>query len=424
MNNPIITFANVEKALSDNTQQLAENFKNYKNGIQIAQPIYPKAILLDACKHSSVNMRCIATISATVAGIGFEFEDQDNAESSGIIEFLDSLIDRNGNPLPFSKLLNDWYADYKMFGESHLEIARQAGVIKNLLLLSAKNVYTDLDRTFLVQLIEKGDKTNHYKIFRPYQEYTSTERDCISLVRQTAFDDIYGCPVYIPALPAITSNRKIAEANIETMDNTIRGSIAIELSGDIAPDQQKLVSDAYRVLKQRKGGTAIIHLPNGVTANVRTMGSTSVDGDYLKEREKNELEIMALHGVPAELYGTMQTGGISSGDKATGALKVFIQTVVRPEQEMLSKLVDSFLMKEFPTYKGGFKLKQIDLTDWLEDQQAAQMQAGIQQVYVNLGSLKLLNEYRESINLQPLDDKEFAIITANNVQPNFNQPEF
>lgn len=424
MNSPIISFANVEKSLSDNTIQIAENFKTYRNGLCLAQPVTAKAVLLDACKNSSVNMRCIATIAATVAGIGYEFEDNENAESTGVINFVDSLVDRNGNPLPLAKLLCDWYADYKMFGESHLEIARQAGIIVNLLLLSAKNVYTDLDRTFLAQVIQMGDKSNQFKIFRPYSEYTSTERDCISLVRQTAFDDIYGVPVYISALPAITSNRKIGEANIESMDNTIRGSIAIELSGEITPDQQLLVSNAYKALKMRKGGTAIIHLPSGVTANVRTMGSTSVDGDYLKEREKNELEIMALHGVPAELYGTMQTGGISSGDKATGALKVFIQTVVRPEQEMLSKLFDSILKQEFKGYKGGFRLKQIDLTDWLEDQQAAQMQANIQQTYVNLGSFKLLNEYRESIQLEPLTNEEFAVITANNIQPNFSQPAF
>jgi hypothetical protein len=424
MNSPIISFANVEKSLSDNTQQIAENFKTYRNGLCLAQPVTAKAVLLDACKNSSVNMRCIATIAATVAGIGYEFEDKENAESSGVINFVDSLIDRNGNPLPLAKLLCDWYADYKMFGESHLEIARQGGLIANLLLLSAKNAYTDLDRTFIAQVIQMGEKSNQFKIFRPYSEYTSTERDCISLVRQTAFDDVYGVPVYISALPAITSNRKIGEANIESMDNTIRGSIAIELSGEITPDQQLLVSNAYKALKNRKGGTAIIHLPTGVTANVRTMGSTSVDGDYLKEREKNELEIMALHGVPAELYGTMQTGGISSGDKATGALKVFIQTVVRPEQEMLSKLFDSILKQEFKGYKGGFRLKQIDLTDWLEDQQAAQMQANIQQTYVNLGSLKLLNEYRESIQLEPLTNEEFAVITANNIQPNFSQPAF
>jgi hypothetical protein len=424
MNSPIISFANVEKSLSDNTSQIAENFKTYRNGLVLAQPVTAKAVLLDACKNSSVNMRCIATIAATVAGIGYEFEDKENAEASGVLNFVDSLVDRNGNPLPLAKLLCDWYADYKMFGESHLEVARQAGIIANLLLLSAKNVYTDLDRTFLAQVIQMGEKSNQFKIFRPYSEYTSTERDCISLVRQTAFDDVYGVPVYISALPAITSNRKIGEANIESMDNTIRGSIAIELSGEITPDQQLLVSNAYKALKNRKGGTAIIHLPTGVTANVRTMGSTSVDGDYLKEREKNELEIMALHGVPAELYGTMQTGGISSGDKATGALKVFIQTVVRPEQEMLSKLFDNILKQEFKGYKGGFKLKQIDLTDWLEDQQAAQMQANIQQTYVNLGSLKLLNEYRESIQLEPLTGEEFAVITANNIQPNFSQPAF
>jgi len=181
------------------------------------------------------------------------------------------------------------------------------------------------------------------------------------------------------------------------------------------------MSDLGNILV-RKGGTAIVHLPTGVTINTRTIGATTVDGDYLKEREKNELEIMAMHGVPAELYGTMQTGGISSGDKATGALKVFKQTVVNPEQEALATLIDSVFKKEFPGYKGGFKLKELDLTDSLEDQQAEQLKANIQQTYVNLGSLQLLNEYRESVGLKPLTDAEFAVITANNVQPNFNQP--
>jgi len=424
MNNPIISFANVEKSLSDNTQQIAENFKTYRNGLCLAQPVTAKAVLLDACKNSSVNMRCIATIAATVAGIGYEFKDMENAESSGVVNFLNNLTDRNGNPMPFAKLLNDWYADYKMFGESHLEIARQDGAIINLLLLSAKNVYTDLDRTFLAQVIQIGEKSNQFKIFRPYQEYTSTERDCISLVRQMAFDDVYGVPAYITAIPAITSNRKISEANIESMDNTIRGSIAIELTGELSDHQQQLIAAAYRALKLRKGGQAIIHLPPGVTANIRTMGSITVDGDYLKEREKNELEIMGVHMVPPEMYSIIQSGGISSGEKATGALKIFKQTVVSPEQEFLSTFINHILKKEFTGYNGGFKLKELDLTDSLEDQQAEQLKASIQQTYVNLGSLKLLNEYRESIQLEPLTNEEFAVITANNIQPNYSQPAF
>jgi phage portal protein BeeE len=309
-----------------------------------------------------------------------------------------------------------------MFGESHLEIARQDGAMKNLLVLSAKNVYTDLDRTFLVQSIQSGEKANRFKIFRPYGEATSTERDCLSLVRQTPFDDIYGLPVYTPALAAIESNRKIAAANIETMDNTIKGSTAIELSGDLTPDAQQKIFDSYRTLKTRKGGTTIVHLPPGVTINTRTIGATSVDGDYLQEREKNELEIMAMHGVPAELYGTMQTGGISSGEKATGALKIFKQTVVSPEQESLSIFIEYVFRKEFPGYSAGFKLKELDLTDSLEDQQAEQLKSSIQQTYINIGSIRLLNEYRESIGLVALTDAEFAVITANNIQPNFSQP--
>lgn len=419
---PVIIYHDVSKAISDNTKQIAEAFKQFKSGLQIAQPTYSKSILINACKNSTVNTGCINIKASSVAGIGYEFADPDNAQASGVIDFCDNLIDRNGCPISLSKLLTNWYADYGQFGESHLEIARNGKAPVNLLLLSAKNCYVDIDRTFIAQIISSGDKINKATIFRPYGEYTSAERDVLSLVRQTPFDDVYGVPVYVSGLTAIEANNKITIVNNNAMDNTINGSQAVIISGDIDEAKYRAVEDTIKTLKLRKGATGIIHLPNGTTLNFQTIGSTSFDGNYIQEREDTKLEILGLHNIPADLYSAIQKGGISSGDKATGALKIFLQTFVRPEQEMLSKMFDSFLKNEFAGYQGGFKLKEIDLTDWLEDQQAAQLQAQIQQTYINTGSLKMLNEYRESINLEPLTEEEFNIIRGNNIDFNVTAP--
>lgn len=420
--NPIIIYHDVSKSISDNTKQIAEAFKTFKGGLQIAIPVFPKSVLINACKNSTVNSGCIAIKAATVAGVGYEFADPDNADATGVTSFCDNLIDRNGCPISLSRLLANWYSDYGMFADSHLEIARQGGIPTNLLLLSGKNTYTDLDRTFIAQIISSGEKINRATIFRPYGEYTSTERDVLSLVRQTPFDDVYGVPVYISGLTAIEANNKITIVNNNAMDNTINGSQAVVIIGDVDKTKYDAIENTIRTLKARKGATGIIHLPGGATINFQTIGSTSFDGNYIQEREDTKLEILGLHNIPADLYSAIQKGGISSGDRATGALKIFLQTFVRPEQEMLSKMFDNFLMKEFAGYQGGFKLKEIDLTDWLEDQQAAQLQAQIQQTYINTGSLKMLNEYRTSINLDELTQQEFDTIRGGNIDFNVAAP--
>ena len=413
----------IDKSFSDRTNQLTSSYEAVKVGFIIARPTYSRDELLAFCKQSSVNMRCIITKAATIAGIGYEFSDLENATNTGVVNFIDNLIDRNGNPQSLCRLLSDWYIDFGIFGDSYVEIARDINNKPiNLLTLSAKNCFLDMDRTQIIQIIQTGKKNNQFVVFRPYTEQAEIdgkiERDTLSLSRKTAFDDVYGVPVWVSALSAITENYLISKSNIETMNNIVNPSFMFMSFGNISESLDRSIKDSVKKIKNQKGQAVVLNFPEkDAKIQIERYGNQQIDGNYINQREKNELEIMSIHGITPDLYGTLQSGGISSGEKATGALKIFVQTVVRQEQEMLSKLFDNFLRIEFAGYQGGFTLKEIDLTDNLEDQQAQQLQANIQQTYVTMNSLQMLNEYRLSINLTEISEDDFDKMR---LMPDFN----
>lgn len=420
-NQPVFSYSSndIYKTISDHTNQIATYFEQNFSGLTMARPTYPKQLLLDSLAKSATNMRCILTKAHTIAGIGYGFEDEENAEKTGVKNFAENLIDRTGNPISLSKLLTLFVADSEFFGESYFELARIAGKLQNMLLLSAKNCYTDIDRTKIVQIILSGRNINKRVVFKPYTKYTPTERDVLYISKQSPLDDVYGVPNYISALSAIESNHKIGLTNLAALENTVDPSLILFLFGNLSVDLYKSVKDAFQKVKRSKGTGVVLNLPENIRTQLENYGSKTIDGNYINERAKNELEIMALHGITPELYGTIQSGGISSGEKATGALKLFLQTVVRPEQENLSKILEAFFKIEFPGYDAGFKFKEIDLTDSLEDEQLQQTRSAIHQTYINIGSLELLNEYRRSVGLIEVSQAEFDKIKANGL-PDFN----
>jgi hypothetical protein len=166
-------------------------------------------------------------------------------------------------------------------------------------------------------------------------------------------------------------------------------------------------------LKAKRSSAGLINFGNK-DAKVETIktGAGNIDGSYQLEKQAISLEIMALHGLTPELFGVLLSGGISSGEKATGALKIFLQTVVRPAQESLQKLVTMFIRKEFPDYKGEFILNTIDLTDTNEDATADLSEAQTYQALIATGSIILLNEYRTKKGLELIEANEFQKMVA------------
>jgi hypothetical protein len=253
--------------------------------------------------------------------------------------------------------------------------------------------------------------------FKRYGKATKTARDVLSLSNITSEDDYYGVPCYVSALKSIDTAKKIGKANNESLDETIDPSLLLIVSGyKVTTDELKVVGDTLKGLKSRRNSAGMLNFGNkDATVTIPKLSASNSEGGYNQEKLAITLEVLSLHGLTPELFGVLMSGGISSGEKATGALKIFLQTVVRPAQERLNRLMTEFFRNEFPAFSedNEFVLNSIDLTDTKEDAETEKVKAEINQAYINTGSLFLFNEYRKAMDLAPIEEEQWSKMIVN-----------
>jgi phage portal protein BeeE len=389
----------------DNSTQVSEHFDSSTIGREIILPIFPKKTLLNSYSNST-NRRCINAKAGVIAGLGFEFEDEENAESSGVREFLNSLYSKDGTPKPFEVLLKDLWVDYELFGESRLEIRRIAGKVQNLFVLSAKNCYISPDREKIYQY---DQLRNRLATFKPYGIMNGVFAETLCLTNFSPEDDFYGVPCFVSALDSMRTSEKICKANLSALDNVVSPSIAMIITGyTVTNEEIETIKNEMDEQRYRTGKPLMLNFGNpDAKVEIQNTGVKQLDGNFLNENISINLEILALHGLTPELFGIISGTGISSGEKATGALKIFNQTVVRPAQAILEKMFTEFLKKEFPTFKTKFLLKQLDLTDTEQDATTELSKAQTYQAYITIGSLELFNNYRETLGYAEITAQEW-----------------
>lgn len=361
---------------------------------------------LTMCYLNSTNRRCINAKASVIAGMGYRLTDEESAKSSGVADFFNNLYNKDGVPKPFSTLLKELWTDAETYGESGLECIRIGSTIENLMLFSGRCMVKDANRKDIYQLNKVKNKV---ATFRRYGKATKEYNDVLSLTFETAEDAYYGVPCYVSAIDSIKKVLKIDYANAESINNIVDPSLLLIVNGyPIGNDEMEEATTVLKGLKEKRSSAGIINFGDkDANISVHNTGAGTLEGNYQTDKTAIALEIMALHGITPELFGVLTNGGISSGEKATGALKIFVQTVVRPAQEMLERLIMMFIKREFPSYKGDFKLNTIDLTDSLEDSDTELKTAQTYQAYINTGSKELFNEYRVRIGMNPVEDEEW-----------------
>jgi hypothetical protein len=309
-------------------------------------------------------------------------------------------------------------ADFLSFGESRLEIVRIGKKPVNLLVLSGKNTLTSLDR----QSIYQWDRARNKIVeFKRYGQYNKNVHDTLCLSRTSPEDDYYGLPCHVSALPSIKENLRIVQSNIESLENIIDPSLMIVVTGHVLDtDERRSLKDTLTGLKNKRSSAGLIDFSEkDVSVNIQNYGAKATDGNYIQEREAIAVEIMSLHGLTPELFGVLSNGGISSGEKATGALKIFVQTTINPMVDTLERLLNDFFKGEFPGFNkdNGIIFNRIDLTDSKEDSETALTASQTYQSYITMGNLTLFNEYRISLGLSEFTEKEWSELLTGNSKP-------
>jgi hypothetical protein len=406
-----LTIIEIEKNAEVESTQVESYYLTNTGGKTVVKPTYNRELLTLAFKDST-NRRCIEAKANAIAGMGYYFVDEENAKQSGVVDFLNGLYAKDGSPKPFSMLLKELWVDYEIYGESRLELLRLAGQLENLLVLSGRNTTVTPDRKTIYQYDRMRNKIVQYA---RYGKGSRNINDTLVISRNTPEDDYYGVPCYVSALGSIEINKKITETNSASMSNIVDPSIVLLVSGyTLTNDEKTATKESLQNIKANRSASAVFNFGNpNAKVDVQNFGAKPVDGNYLEERKTISLEIMSLHGLTPELFGALINGGISSGEKASGALKIFIQTECRPNQDRLERLVNELLKNEFPGYNTEFKLKSLDLTDTADDSTTELTKVQTIQNYVNMGSKRLLNDYLTSIDVEAVTDDEWLDLAQN-----------
>lgn len=209
---------------------------------------------------------------------------------------------------------------------------------------------------------------SNYKSFYPIRRDTEIKNG-ISYIAgikgYTPRSGYYGLPIYISAIGSIMENIIIKKYIYSFFENNASPALAITITGaNIGERNRKAIKDHLDKMKGVPGAysTLILAIPD-TTAKIDIKEiQESLDGDFLKEREMNRTEILQSHIVPPKLLGISDTGGISSGSEMIGAMKEFLEVVVKPKQLRLESIIDKIIEKLFG-FSPGFKFNKYDITN-------------------------------------------------------------
>ncbi len=158
---------------------------------------------------------------------------------------------------------------------------------------------------------------------------------------------IWGCPDYLPLIEDKTletfSTIKTYNKNFFG-NNAIPDSIMFIKGGDLGPATE---SGLRRFFREKFLGVenaakfCVAPLPEGVEVQLERLQQTS-DGKFLELKDSMIMEIVSCHGVPPRLAGIMIPGSLGGGGEAAGEMKIFLNTRIKPLQNIFGGQLDEF----------------------------------------------------------------------------------
>jgi len=327
--------------------QLSPIYKSRKTELQKNESfavILPPVLFSDMLTYAAANpyhARCIGIKSQNTIAL-YEI---DQAE----LDFLDSIVDAT----TFFEFLEFFVTDYFFFGNAYVEIGYSlTGEIAGLYNVQAQTVYLDREKNF-VQLAPA--KT--IKIPRFVSGLTDTNR-IMHIKKPSVLSAYYGYPEWISILEKLRLEKNFQVFFSSFFKNGANVDKLIVLSGaEFAPEvESEMRRELGGTIGEDQGfKTLTIALPwEGATIDVKNLTSPFDKFDFAKIDTTTRDAVLAVHSIPQKLLAVETAGKLGNND-SDGGLKVFYQTVIKPEQGRITNMVNKILRQA--GFAGTFKLK-------------------------------------------------------------------
>jgi capsid portal protein len=381
-------------------------------------PPYNPAQILAYKALDATYQTCIAVKVDTTVGFGYSFGYKDIENRKDIMSFF-KTPNRNFSDT-FTSILKGMDTDFELFDNAYLEFVK-SGSSRSLYYLPSKDMYIKPKRDASggsVRDIDKymyiPDGTNKPLEFEPYP-ISGKVKDgvhyCLHLKKPSQENLFYGKPDTAHLFDLIKQSYLTDQYNINFFSNGGQPAWAVLITGG------KLSKKSYEKIQQfiennLKGvGNAhkmlFLSIPNEKATIKLIPLSKSIDEQFITLSDKTQFKIALKCRVHPKLLGLSTGGNFGGGSAGITDLKLFMETVSRPDQNIISEFINKFLELEFGI-DCEFSLKGMNISNEKDDAVIANLYWNMSDEFGNRAIS--INEIRNIfLKLKPVDMKETPI---------------
>ncbi|MCQ8904366.1 MAG: phage portal protein [Methanothermobacter sp.] len=172
----------------------------------------------------------------------------------------------------------------------------------------------------------------------------------------------YGVPRYLSAAPSILAMQKIDEYNYAFFDNYTIPSYVITVTGEFEDEMelgsdgeptgrtvlQGLIEDNFKYLKEAPHTPLVFSIPGGDTVEVTftPLNTSQKELSFREYAAEKKYDIAAAHMIDPYRLGIADTGPLG-GNFAEVTRRTYYESVVRPQQNIISSILTDFFQVRF-----------------------------------------------------------------------------
>jgi hypothetical protein len=365
---------------------------------------------------------CLDIKTMMVSGLGYQFLNKKAEKNKDFKKFIDSP--NMDVFMTFQDLLTASTFDFMVFGNTYLDFI-QVGKQKALYHLIARDVYIKPKKIGGVaipriadsyyQILSGGNQHTEFRSLMDGETVKKAQHYLAHFYQYTPVSSYYGLPSYLPAIQNISENVLIRNHGIRFFSNSARPDLALLISnGDVSDKEIEKIKTQLSTYHKgiENAHRFFVFSIEGENAKVELKEiSKTIDGQFLKESEKNRDEIARIHQIPPKVLGISSAGSLGSGSETIGALKNFVETSIKPLQLRYESFINKVLYIMFG-FNPEIKFNQIDLTNEKDDAIIYSMLSRI--VDINGKPAMTVTEIREKLSLPVEPEGALMVKPASN----------
>jgi len=374
------------------------------SGLPIVQPRISFDDLLFFMDVNVWHKISIKLKAALVGGLGWQLVTEDeNKEPDQVYKRIMELLERPNEKYQetFSVLMIRMLTDYFALGNGWLEVSRNTkGEVAAIYHVRGKTVRRKKDFSGYYQV--RSFKKQEFRNFGDPKNRDKNE--LIHFYEYDPEDDYYGIPEWLPAMATMAMDRAAVEYNTYVFDNGMMIPFAIIIEGGTLSRKARnalknFLQKNYKGIANAGRAMVIANDDPNVKIRIEKLDTPGLrDMSFSKMRLLSRDEVIAAHRVPPRLTGIMTPGQLGGGGEVSGQLKIFQETLIKPEQRKLENILNRTILASFGEHKWKIKFNELDISDPRED-------AEWYKTMVEIGALDP-DEVREDAGYKPRESQQ------------------